>query len=139
MIYDITGLEILQVYISDLNKDRSDESKLHLLLAKVRSECLLNYICIPLRKNCKLVTERRNRGQSLRFKGVSRGQNCHKKLCRKILNLASARTYSKNNKKINVLTEYPLILIKDCTNFVYNQKFGQRAQSANQGTVNELK
>lgn len=77
MIYDITGLEVLQV-CSDLNKDRSDESKLHLLLAKVRSECLLNYICIALRKNCKLVTERRNRGQSLRFKGVSRGQNCHK-------------------------------------------------------------
>lgn len=53
--------------------------------------------------------------------------------------MASARTYSKNNKKIDVLTEYPLILIKDCTNFVYNQKFGQKAQSANQGTVNELK
>lgn len=57
MVYDITDLEILQVCISDLNKDRSAEPELHLLLAKLTNECCLNYICIALRQNSKLLKE----------------------------------------------------------------------------------
>lgn len=57
MVYDITDLEVLQVCISDLNEDRSAGSELRLLLAKVTSECRLNYICIALRQNSKLLKE----------------------------------------------------------------------------------
>lgn len=39
-MYDITDLEVLQICISDPNKNRSAVSKLHSLLAKVRSVIL---------------------------------------------------------------------------------------------------
>lgn len=40
MVYDITDLEVLQICIRDPNKNRSAVSRLHLLLAKVRSVIL---------------------------------------------------------------------------------------------------
>lgn len=43
--------------MSDLNKDRSAVSELHLLFAKVTSERHLNYICIVLKQNSKLLKE----------------------------------------------------------------------------------
>lgn len=36
-------------------------------------------------------------------------------------------------------TKHPLILIKGWVDFLYNQKFQQKAQVAKQGAVNELK
>lgn len=44
--------------MSDLNKDRSAVFELHLLLAKVASECHLNYLCVVLKQNSKLLKEK---------------------------------------------------------------------------------